>query len=106
MRGVWFELELANRLRQIRFNVPELRLQIERLESLDSVQTERMNFYAEAARERREALFLAEEQIVSGYNRESELRKELNAWERAPVLWLAIGAVAATAIYIATGANR
>lgn len=108
VRGVWFRLDVADEVRRIRLEVPELRLQVTRLTGIDEVQTARVEMYREAATERREALTLAEAQIDAGLRREHALREEVTAWYRAPALWFAIGVVvtAGSGVALALAVDR
>lgn len=50
VRGVWFSLAEAEAIRRMRLELPELRLQVQRLEQLTAVQGERVTLYRESTR--------------------------------------------------------
>jgi TolA-binding protein len=101
VRGVWFQLQLADQLRREHLEVPELRLQVERFTQLEAVLTARMDQYREAAVLRREAAEGLERQLVESMEREAAARAEADAWWRQPALWFAAGAVVAVVVILA-----
>lgn len=105
VRGVWFTLEEADRLRRVHLEVPELRLQALRLEQLASIETSRAGQYREAAELRQENVTALEAQLEASLEREARARAESGAWYREPALWFALGAVIATAVLVALVAS-
>ncbi|MGD9749360.1 MAG: hypothetical protein AB7W59_00030 [Acidimicrobiia bacterium] len=101
VRGVWFILEEADRLRRAHLEVPELRLQVERLESLADIEASRAGQYREAAELRLENTRALEGQLEEALRREAAARAEAGAWYREPALWFTLGAVVATAVLVA-----
>lgn len=101
VRGVWFILEQADTLRREHLEMPELRLQLDRLERMSGIETERAAMYREAAELRLENTTALERQLDEALEREARARAEAGAWYREPVLWFTIGAVIATAVLVA-----
>ena len=100
IRGVWFSLDEADALRQLRLEVPELRFQLGTLEQLAVVQDERIELYRESARLRAEALTALQEQLELAHQREERLSKYAGAWYRSPVLWFSVGMMLSAATYV------
>ncbi|MGW8177450.1 MAG: hypothetical protein ACWGQW_01420 [bacterium] len=101
VRGVWFSLAEAEAIRRMRLELPELRLQVQRLEQLTAVQGERVTLYRESMRLRAEALTTAQQQLEQALEREARLRDRLGAWYRSPALWFAVGSLVTTVAYVA-----
>jgi hypothetical protein len=101
VRGVWFALETANALRQLRLELPEVRFQISHFESILELQEERINFYRQANTVHTETIQILHGQIDEGVQREEDLRKKINAWWRSPALWLSIGILITSVAYVA-----
>jgi hypothetical protein len=100
VRGVWFTLETADTLRREHLEVPELRLQVDRLTQLADIETSRAIMYREAAELRLENTTALERQLDEALEREARARAESGAWYREPALWFTIGAAIATAVII------
>jgi len=98
--GVWFSLSEADNIRRDRLELPELRLQVSRLERAMELQDRRVEFYREANTELSEAITLLQTQIEQGLTREDRLRRQLLAWYRSPVLWLSAGILVTTVTYV------
>lgn len=92
-RGVWLRMSEADALRRLRLEVPELRLQVERLGMVAEIQTERVAAYREAGELRRDALAQSRIQLEASLGREHHLWTRLHAWSRSPAFWLAMGIV-------------
>ena len=101
VRGVWFSLAEADAIRRMRLEVPELRLQINRLERMTEVQGERIDLYRNATDLRAEAMRLLQAQLDASLDRETRLRRQMGAWYRSPALWLTVGVLVTTAAYVA-----
>jgi hypothetical protein len=100
VRGVWFSLDEADTLRQLRLEVPELNFQLEVFEQFSAVQDERINLYRDSLQLRTEALSQLQGQLDLSRQREEDLRRQLGAWYRSPVLWFTVGMVMSAATYV------
>ena len=105
VRGVWFSLSEADSIRRMRLELPELRSQIQNLEQINRIQEERIQLYIEARNDRQEAMDALQTLLDAAFERETNLRRQLGAWYRAPSLWLSVGLVIASAAYIAIMAS-
>lgn len=105
VRGVWFELAEADRLRRAHLELGELRLQVAAMEQLRVVWATRADQYREAATLRGEAAEVLERQLNEALARTEAARADADAWWRQPALWFGLGAVVAVVVFIAVGAT-
>jgi hypothetical protein len=100
-RGVWFELKVANDLRKYKLEVPELRLQIAKLEGVVALEKTRAEMFKEAADLRAQALKLQEAQVDRSLAAGAKAQEETGAWYRSPILWFAAGILVTGAVVVA-----
>jgi len=98
--GVWFELKVADELRKLKLEVPELRFQVQKLEAQVDVEQRRVKLFQEAAQLRAEALAQSEKLTDSVLAKSAKVQEESAAWYRSPVLWFAVGVVVTSAAVI------
>lgn len=101
VKGVWFQLALAEELRTSHQLIPELRLQLEKYSEMDAKRADEV----EALRGALTLRQLANEQLKTENERlAKEAREaqeqtavaveELGRWWRSPIVWLTVGALA------------
>jgi hypothetical protein len=98
VRGVWFELKLADEMRRTKSAYPELQLQVGLLEQRAAVRDFQMERYLEVIKLKDAAIAGQQRELESQVrlaraSREEaeEARAALNAWWRQPSLWFAAG---------------
>lgn len=106
-KGVWFELTLADDLRKLQLEAPELRGQIQSYETVVKHQKFQIDTYREVIR--------LQEKVVDGFKstqdhqarevREAKqeaqaARDKLHAWYRHPAFWAGVGGTVVAAIAI------
>lgn len=108
VRGMWFELQTANALRQDKLEVGQLRLQVDVLQHQAAIREFQLEHYKQALDVQTRALQSAKtgyEQAVKMAMIEEQnarsLQRELDAWYREPSLWAAVGAAAVGALVVA-----
>ncbi len=99
-QGVWFVLPVADELRKLKLEVPELHLQITKLEvALHSEKLSADAFLA-AAETRRIALMASEASLDKALALSAKVEKDASAWYRSPWLWFSAGALLSGAAVI------
>jgi len=94
VRGVWFALPAAEKLRASHRIAAELRLQVDGLERVVKLKDEQLALVARALEEQHTAIVAvqqANDRLVSRAHRAEE---SLEAWHRSPWLWMSVGVVA------------
>lgn len=105
VRGVWFRLDVANSLRQLRLEVPELRLQLDKSERIVEARDQQVLAYVRAIEEWKSVHsdLLAQNQLLvadarRARNEVAEANASRGAWYRHPALWFAAGALVTGAV--------
>lgn len=100
VRGVWFELKIADELRKAKLSFPELQLQIGALEQRGAVRDWQLERYLEVISLKQEALSemdkgLAAQVRIAREARDGERKavERLHAWYNQPSLWFGAGVV-------------
>jgi hypothetical protein len=98
--GVWFELEVANKLRKASLMIPELQLQIEKFEEIEKtrgIESRALRDSVELRRESSDLLKATLEQSIRearmARETSAELRDELSQWYRSVWMWSGLSAV-------------
>lgn len=91
VRGVWMPLERSEVLRKEHLEYPELKIQIQKLETALTASKEGTALYQSASKERAEAMALLDKQLEASMAREAAAHKRADAWYRSPFLWFASG---------------
>ncbi len=107
VRGVWFSLEEAESIREMKLIMPELTLQLSSFERIAVINEKRIEGYQEITYEQQKMIELLQMQLNTATEREAHLRENTKAWYRSPALWLSVGVIVSTAAYVAItfGAN-
>ena len=99
--GVWFVLATADALRTSHQLIPELRLQLEKYNEIDTQRTAEVIGLREAIAAQRDAIeklkaeaALSAKAMRAARDDAMAARSELDRWYRSPFLWLAVGALA------------
>lgn len=97
-RGVWFRLSAADKIRKMKLELPELRLQIEKYELAEEERQSEVRELKMAIELQKSSLMALESTIENHAKeaREAEERAkaaedELDKWYRSPWLWGAVG---------------
>lgn len=99
VKGVWFALPVADELRKIKLEVPELRLQVGKLEALLEVERRRVLMFRESSELRRQALQDKDKQVDRALTAGATAQAESSAWYRSPVLWFSVGTLVAGVLF-------
>ncbi len=106
-KGVWFELKLADGMRKLQLEMPELRGQIRDYEKLTEARKYQIDTYREVITLQTNVVdgFKASQahlvkEAREGREEAAEARSELHAWYRSPILWSGVGGVLVGAIAI------
>jgi hypothetical protein len=102
--GVWFDLNSAERIRQLEEEAPHLRDQALLLETTVALREEQIRLYVDAlqqheqsSEEHRRVRELLERETLEARTRQLEEERRSNAWYRSPILWFSVGVVGAVA---------
>jgi len=98
IRGVWFRLDVADELRRMKLEFPELRIQTEKQSEVLALRESQVIYLRQAldAHEKALAEVKSANEILSrdaarARQERDEAKAELGAWYRSPILWTAIG---------------
>lgn len=106
-KGVWFSLDTADKLRKLKLEVPELRLQILNYEKTLEIKNFQISSYLETIA-LKDSVIQTSKASMDTFARQARLAQEgerlalneLHAWYRSPALWAAVGATVVTGIVI------
>jgi hypothetical protein len=99
IRGLWYDLATANKLRKASLLVPELESQLKLQVEKVTVRDFQLNGYREAYDLQLEIQAQQQDAIALLTKQEREAREALHVWYRSPTLWFTVGVVVSGGVF-------